>query len=300
MYVCLIHVQHFGGGGFPLGFVENETLIFCMYSYTHVCACMFSVCTCTLCTLTIQQQNLPGSSSHSKLLTFGSTVDESYKGMDIKQEHQKRFSGLSPVISSANLTPERFQQPVMMLNSLQQQGHMQMSPAANAVSTGGHVMGPGSTSAGNPMMSSWMGGHMTSVANDVAAAGGVGGGGAGMVGVVNQQMMSPYGAKLERFGKPGDEKRRRSSSTSGPPLDDQGEWVGIRGRGGESVPLGHRGEAVSYPSLGKLDHTELVKLLYMYVHVRCVHVRHHHDELLSATASYIHCSLPLASCPAVA
>ena len=157
-------------------------------------------------------------------MTFGSTVDESYDGMDIRQEHQKqqRFSGLSPVISSANLTPERFQQPVMMLNSLQQQGHMKMNPAANAVSGGGHMMASGSTSAGSSMMSSWMSDHVTSVANDVA--GGMGaGGGAGMAGVVNQQMMSPYGAKLERFGKPGDEKRRRSSSTSGPPLDDQGE-----------------------------------------------------------------------------
>ena len=164
------------------------------------------------------------SSGHSNLMTFGSTVDESYDGMDIRQEHQKqqRFSGLSPVISSANLTPERFQQPVMMLNSLQQQGHMKMSPAANAVSGGGHMMASGSTSAGSSMMSSWMSDHVTSVANDVAGGMGVGGG-AGMVGVVNQQMMSPYGAKLERFGKPGDEKRRRSSSTSGPPLDDQGE-----------------------------------------------------------------------------
>ena len=149
----------------------------------------------------------------------------------IKQEHQKRFSGLSPVISSANLTPERFQQPVMMLNSLQQQGHMRISSATNAVSSLGHVIGPESAAAGNPMLSSaWMGsGHVTSAANDVAGgmrgAGG-GGGGAGMVGVVNQQMMSPYGAKLEPFGKTGDEKRRRSSSTSGPPLDDQGEGVG--------------------------------------------------------------------------
>ena len=182
-----------------------------------------------------QQQSFPG---HGKLLTFGSTMDESYEAMDIKikQEHQKRFSGLSPVISSANLTPERFQQPVMMLNSLQQQGHMRISSATNAVSSLGHVTGPESAIAGNPMMSSaWMGGgHMTSVANDVAGgtrgAGGGGGGGAGMVGVVNQQMMSPYGAKLEPFGKTGDEKRRRSSSTSGPPLDDQGErgWVGER------------------------------------------------------------------------
>lgn len=154
-------------------------------------------------------------------------MGENYEGMD-KQEHQKRFSGLSPVISSANLTPERFQQPVMMLNSLQQQGHMQMNTAANAVSNSGHMMGAGS--AGNPMMSSWMGSHVTSVANDVAGpiAAGVGGAeggggvGVGMVGVVNQQMMSPYGARLEPFKKPGEEKRRRSSSTSGPPLDDQG------------------------------------------------------------------------------
>jgi hypothetical protein len=82
------------------------------------------------------------------------------------------------------------------------------------------------------MSSAWIGGHVTSVANDVAAGGG-GGGGAGMVGVVNQQMMSPYGAKLEPFGRTGEEKRRRSSSTSGPPLDDQGEWVG--GREGEEI-----------------------------------------------------------------
>lgn len=162
-----------------------------------------------------QQQSFPG---HGKLLTFGSTMDESYETMDIKikQEHQKRFSGLSPVISSANLTPERFQQPVMMLNSLQQQGHMRI------------MSGLESAAAGNPMMSSaWMGGgHMTSAANDVAGGTREAGGGAGMVGVVNQQMMSPYGAKLEPFGKTGDEKRRRSSSTSGPPLDDQGEGVG--------------------------------------------------------------------------
>ncbi|MCG8626072.1 MAG: hypothetical protein MJE68_29255 [Proteobacteria bacterium] len=157
-------------------------------------------------------------------------MDESYETMDIKikQEHQKRFSGLSPVISSANLTPERFQQPVMMLNSLQQQGHMRISSATNAVSSLGHVTGLESAAAGNPMMSSaWMGGgHMTSAANDVAGGTREAGGGAGMVGVVNQQMMSPYGAKLEPFGKTGDEKRRRSSSTSGPPLDDQGEGVG--------------------------------------------------------------------------
>ena len=180
-----------------------------------------------------QQQSFPG---HGKLLTFGSTVDESYEAMDIKikQEHQKHFSGLSPIISSANLTPERFQQPVMMLNSLQQQGHMRVSSATNAVSSLGHVTGlesAGVGAPGNPMMSSaWMGGgHVTSAANDVAGGKrGAGGGGAGLVGVVNQQMMSPYGAKLEPFGKAGDEKRRRSSSTSGPPLDDQGEGVGGR------------------------------------------------------------------------
>ena len=169
-----------------------------------------------------QQQNF-SVSGHNKLLTFGSTVDENYEGFGIKQEHQqqRRFSGLSPVVSSANLTPERFQQPVMMLNSLQQQGQMQMSPVTGAVSTSqsGNVM----MGNANPMMSSWMG-HVTSVANDV-----IGGGGAGVVGVVNQQMMSPYGTKLEKFGKTGDEKRRRSSSTSGPPLDDQGE--GGRGEG---------------------------------------------------------------------
>lgn len=137
------------------------------------------------------QQNTSMGGGQNSLLTFGSTVDESYDGVDIKQE-RRRFSGLSPVINSASLTPERFQQPVKMLNSLQQ-GQLQLSPA-----TSGHVIGNS-----NPMMtslSSWSG-HVESMA------------------AVNQQMMSPFGAKLERFGK--EEKRRRSSSSSVAPLDDQ-------------------------------------------------------------------------------
>lgn len=176
-------------------------------------------------------------------------MDENYEGMDVNQKHQKRFSGLSPVISSASLTPERFQQPVMMLNSLQQQGHMQMSPAAIAVSNSSHMMGAGS--AGDPMMSSLMGGHVTSVANDVAG----GGGGAGMVGMVNQQMMSPYGARLEPFKKPGEEKRRRSSSTSGPPLDDQGEGeTNARGKERERDKGGERGRDPGERDAWKVHH----------------------------------------------
>ena len=122
-------------------------------------------------------------------------MDENYDGIDIKQE-QKRFSGLSPVINSANLTPELFQQPVKMLNSLQQ-GQLQLSPAMGGA---------------NPMTSpsSWSG-HVTPVTNQMESTM-----------AVNQQMMSPFGTKVEMFGK--DEKRRRSSSTSGTPLDDMGEW----------------------------------------------------------------------------
>ena len=120
-------------------------------------------------------------------------MDENYDGIDIKQE-QKRFSGLSPVINSANLTPELFQQPVKMLNSLQQ-GQLQLSPAMGGA---------------NPMTSSssWSG-HVTPVTNQMESTM-----------AVNQQMMSPFGTKVEMFGK--DEKRRRSSSTSGTPLDDMG------------------------------------------------------------------------------
>ena len=141
-------------------------------------------------------QNATGSNLSSLLMFDGSD------GLDIKQE-PGRLSGFSPVINSANLTPERFQQPVKMLNSLQQ-GQMQLSPVVNS----------------NPVMSSPMSwsGHMTSVTNQCVEG----------VTAVNQQMMSPYGVKLDRLGK--EEYRRRSSSTSGPPLDDQGEDWGLEKR----------------------------------------------------------------------
>ena len=130
-------------------------------------------------------------------------------GLHIKQE-PGRMSGFSPVINSANLTPERFQQPVKMLNSLQH-GQMQLSPVVNS----------------NPMMSSplSLSGHVTSMTNQYAEG----------LTAVNQQMMSPYGVRVERVGK--EENRRRSSSTSGPPLDDQGEerWAEkLKGERGEA------------------------------------------------------------------
>ena len=133
---------------------------------------------------------------HNALLMFGSSVDENYEAVDIKQEHRRSFSGMSPMINSANLTPERFQQPVKMLNSLQ---HGQLLSPATGVS---------GNDSNSPLVvtSSWSG-HVTSVTDH-------------MDGALNQQMMSPFGTRLEMFGK--GEKRRRTSSTSGPPLDDQG------------------------------------------------------------------------------
>ena len=67
------------------------------------------------------------------------------------------------------------------------------------------------------MSSPWNRSHMTSMANQME----------GMA-AFSQQMMSPYGMRLEKFGQEG--RKRRSSSTSGPPLDDQGEFSGEKKR----------------------------------------------------------------------
>ena len=126
-------------------------------------------------------------------------------------------STFSPIIEGG-LTPERFQQPVNMLNSFQQ-GYLGGFPASqgHVIPASAHVTSSSIVAKENPPQS---------VASNLAAAvpPATTTTTCATAAPPGQNFMSPHGTKLESVVA-GDSARRRQPSVSGPPLDDQGTVV---------------------------------------------------------------------------